>query len=59
MQRANTLALDSTREGRQRLTDAIRAVLIQDRTLDRDAVTTTVLEPLGLTRTEASRAASY
>lgn len=58
-QRANTLVLDPTREGRQRLTDAIRAELIHDGTLGEEAVTATVLEPVGLTRTEAGRAVSY
>jgi len=58
-ERANTLVLDPTREGRQRLTDAIRAVLIHDGTLHKEAVAATVLEPVGLTRTEAGRAASY
>lgn len=51
--------LDPTREGRQRLTDAIRAELVRDGTLGADAITATTLEPLGLTRAEASDAASY
>ena len=51
--------LDPTREGRQLLTDAIRAELAHDGTLGADAITATTLEPLGLTRAEASNAASY
>jgi conjugative relaxase-like TrwC/TraI family protein len=57
--RAETLVLDPTREGRQRLTDAIRAALIRDGTLGEEAMTAVVLEPCGLTRAEAARAASY
>jgi ATP-dependent exoDNAse (exonuclease V) alpha subunit len=57
--RARTLVLDPTREGRQRLTDAIRAELVRDGTLGAEAITATTLEPLGLTRAEASDAASY
>lgn len=57
--RARTLVLDPTREGRQRLTGAIRAELVRDGTLGAEAITATTLEPLGLTRAEASDAASY
>jgi len=57
--RAGTLVLDPTREGRQRLTDAIRAELVADGTLGNAAVTATVLEPRGLSRAEAKRATSY
>lgn len=57
--RAQTLVLDPTREGRQRLTDAIRLALVRDGTLGDEAVTATVLEPRGLTRAEAKRATSY
>ena len=57
--RARTVVLDPTREGRQRLTDAIRADLVRDGTLGAEAITATTLEPLGLTRAEASDAASY
>lgn len=57
--RAGTLVLDPTREGRQRLTDAIRAALVRDGTLGDEAVTATVLEPRGLSRAEAKRATSY
>lgn len=57
--RARTLVLDPTREERQRLTDAIRAELIRDGTLGAKAIAATTLEPVGLTRAEASDAASY
>tara|TARA_Y100001947_G_scaffold158768_1_gene172963 strand:+ start:1516 stop:4278 length:2763 start_codon:yes stop_codon:yes gene_type:complete len=57
--RKRTLVLDPTREGRQRLTDAIRAELVRDGTLGTDAIIATTLEPVGLTRAEASEAASY
>lgn len=57
--RARALVLDPTREGRQRLTDVIRAELVRDGTLGAEAITATTLEPLGLTRAEASDAASY
>jgi len=57
--RERTLVLDPTREGRQRLTDAIRAELVRDGTLGADTITATTLEPLGLTRAEAADAASY
>lgn len=58
-ERAATLVLDPTREGRQRLTDAIRAALVRDGTLGEDAITATVLQPRDLTRAEAAHAASY
>lgn len=51
--------LDPTREGRQRLTDAIRLALLKDGTLGQDAVVATVLEPCGLSKAEAGSAASY
>ena len=57
--RDRTLVLDPTREGRQQLTDAIRAALIRDRQLGDDALVATVLEPCGLTRAEAGQATSY
>ncbi len=57
--RAGTLVLDPTREGRQRLTDAIRSALVTDGTLGDEALTATVLEPRGLSRAEAKRATSY
>ncbi len=58
-ERAGTLVLDPTREGRQRLTDAIRAELVADGTLGNAAVTATVLESRGLSRAEAKRATRY
>lgn len=58
-ERARTLVLDPTRQGRQELTDAIRAALITDGTLGKDAMVATILEPRGLTRTEARLASSY
>ena len=57
--RAATLVLDPTREGRHRLTDAIRAALVNDGTLGKDAVSATVLQARDLTRAEAANAASY
>ena len=50
--------LDPTREGRQRLTDVIRTELVRNGTLGSEAIMATTLEPLGLTRAEASEAAS-
>jgi ATP-dependent exoDNAse (exonuclease V) alpha subunit len=58
-ERAATLVLDPTREGRQRLTDSIRLALVRDGTLGEQAILASVLEPVGLTRAEARNAASY
>ena len=58
-ERARTLVLDPTREGRQALTDAIRAELVRDGTLGTRAMTVPVLESLGLTEAQRARAASY
>ena len=58
-QRAGTLVLDPTREGRQRLTESIRLALIREGQLGDTAVTASILEARGLTRAEAARAASY
>jgi hypothetical protein len=58
-ERSRTLVLDPTRQGRQELTDAIRAALIRNGTLGEDAMVATILEPRGLTRAEARLAASY
>ena len=58
-ERASTIVLDPTREGRQLLTDAIRHELLRDGTLGDDALVASVLEPCGLTRAEAATAASY
>ncbi|WP_174278519.1 MobF family relaxase [Sphingomonas bacterium] len=57
--RADTLVLDPTREGRQNLTDAIRVALVADGTLGDEAITATVLEPRGLSRAHARHAANY
>jgi len=57
--RARTLVLDPTREGRQALTKAIRAELVRDGTLGERAMTVTVLESCGLTDAARARAASY
>lgn len=57
--RARTLVLDPTREGRQRLTDTIRLALVKDGTLGEDAVFASVLQARDLTRAEAAHAASY
>jgi ATP-dependent exoDNAse (exonuclease V) alpha subunit len=57
--RAKTLVLDPTRQGRQELTDAIRAALVRDGTLGEDAMVATVLEPRDLTRPQARLATSY
>ena len=53
--RARTLVLDPTREGRQALTDAIRAELVHDGTLGERA-TVTVLESVGFTDAARARA---
>lgn len=57
-ERTRTLVLDPTREGRQALTDAIRAELLRDGTLGERAMTVPVLESLGLTEAQRGRAAS-
>lgn len=57
--RARTLVLDPTRQGRQELTDAIRAALVTDGTLGEDAMVATVLESRDLTRPQARLATSY
>lgn len=57
--RTRMLVLDPTREGRQALTDAIRAELVRDGTLGERAMTVTVLESCGLTDAARIRAASY
>lgn len=57
--RAGTLVLDPTREGRQNLTDAIRLALLREGQLGDEALVATVLEPHGLTRAEAAQARSY
>ena len=57
--RAATLVLDPTREGRRILTDAIRKELVKDGTLGSETIIASVLEPRGLTRAQAASAASY
>ena len=51
--------LDPTRQGRQELTDAIRAALVTDGTLGKDAMVASVLESRDLTRPQARLATSY
>ncbi|MDM7955927.1 MobF family relaxase [Blastomonas sp.] len=58
-ERAATIVLDTTREGRQRLTASIRFALVRDGTLGEQAMIAKVLEPVGFTRAEARNAASY
>lgn len=57
--RARTLVLDPTRRGRQELTDAIRAALVTDGTLGKDAAVASVLKSRDLTRPQARLATSY
>ena len=58
-ERARTLVLDPTRQGRQELTDAIRAALAADGTLGEDAMVASVLESRDFTRPQARLATSY
>jgi ATP-dependent exoDNAse (exonuclease V) alpha subunit len=58
-QRARTLVLDTTREGRELLTQAIRAELRKDGTLSAETLSATTLESKGLTREEARQARGY
>jgi hypothetical protein len=58
-ERSRTLVLDPTRQGRQELTDAIRAALFRNGTLGGEAIVATVPEPRELTRAEARVATSY
>jgi ATP-dependent exoDNAse (exonuclease V) alpha subunit len=58
-ERARTLVLDPTRQGRQELTNAIRAALVTDGTLGKDAMVASVLESRDLTRPQARLATSY
>jgi len=58
-QRARTLVMDTTREGRELLTQAIRAELHKDGTLSGETISATTLESKGLTREEARHARSY
>lgn len=58
-ERVGTLVMDPTREGRERLTEAIRDELKRDGTLGDDAVYASTLESSGLTREEARHARHY
>jgi len=58
-QRARTLVMDTTREGRELLTEAIRAELRRDGTLTGDELRAATLESKGLTKEEARHARSY
>ncbi|MEG3125144.1 hypothetical protein [Sphingomonas sp. GB1N7] len=57
--RAGTLALNPTREGRRNLTHEIRLTLLREGQLGDEAMVATVLEPHSLTRAEATQARSY
>lgn len=57
-ERAGTLVLDPTREGRQNLTDAIRAALLREGQLSDEALVGCVLEPHGLTAPRPLRPAA-
>ena len=58
-QRERTLVLDTTREGRELLTRAIRDELKKDGTIRPETITATTLESKGLTREEARHARGY
>ena len=58
-ERARTLVMDTTRQGRETLTDAIRAELRGDGTIGRTGLEAATLESKGLTREEARHARSY
>jgi conjugative relaxase-like TrwC/TraI family protein len=58
-ERERTLVMDTTREGRELLTDAIRAELRKDGTIRGEAVSVATLESKGLTREEARHARGY
>lgn len=58
-ERARTLVIEPSREGRDRLTDMIRAKLTERGELSADALRFDALEAKGLTRAEARQAASY
>ena len=57
--RARTLVIEPSREGRDRLTGMIRAKLTEHGELSADAVRFHALDAKGLTRAEAREAASY
>ena len=58
-ERGKTLVMDTTRDGREQLTDAIRAELKKDGTIAERGVTAATLENRGLTREEARHARGY
>ncbi|AOR79410.1 MobF family relaxase [Novosphingobium resinovorum] len=58
-ERERTLVMDTTREGRELLTQAIRAELRKDGTIRGEAVSVATLESKGLTREEARHARGY
>lgn len=58
-ERERTLVMDTTREGRELLTQAIRDELRNDGTIRGPAVTMATLESKGLTREEARHARGY
>ena len=57
--RDRTLVMDTTRDGRELLTQAIRAELRRDGTIGEHQVSTATLESRGLTREEARHVRSY
>lgn len=58
-ERDRTLVMDTTRDGRELLTQAIRAELRRDGTISEHQVGAATLESRGLTREEARHARSY
>jgi conjugative relaxase-like TrwC/TraI family protein len=58
-ERAETIVLDPTRDGRRRLADTIRTGLIRDGSLGTEAVTATVLEARDLGLIDRKRALNY
>ena len=58
-ERNRTLVMDTTRDGRELLTDAIRAELRKGGSIGTKAFTAVTLESKGLTREEARHARSY
>lgn len=58
-ERNRTLVMDTTREGRELLTEAIRAELRKDGTIGKAGVSAASLESRGLTREEARHARGY
>lgn len=58
-ERAQTLVLDPSREGREKLTDAIRTELVKEGSLGPDALRVSVLEARDMTREDARYARNY